>query len=325
MQELIRPAPAQSKGYRRQPHTFPLFETSQTIAPTHTEEIMKKITLALSLLLVTAIAGCDSGPKQQAAPVQTLSIKGSDTMVHLVSSWTEEFMKTHAEADISVTGGGSGTGIAALINGTTDICAASRGMKDKEQNLAKANKVSPVEIPVARDGIALIVHPENPVNSLTIDQLRLIYTGKITNWKEVGGADTPILLLSRESSSGTFVFFQEHILNKEDFSPSARLLPGTSALVQAVAADRGAIAYVGLGFAEEAKGKAKTLGVQAKDQPNPVVPSEETVVSGTYPVSRPLFFYTNGTPKDTIKQFIDFCLSPAGQKIVRETGYVPVS
>ena len=286
---------------------------------------MKKITLALSLLLVTAIAGCDSGPKQQAAPVQTLSIKGSDTMVHLVSSWTEEFMKTHAEADISVTGGGSGTGIAALINGTTDICAASRGMKDKEQNLAKANKVSPVEIPVARDGIALIVHPENPVNSLTIDQLRLIYTGKITNWKEVGGADTPILLLSRESSSGTFVFFQEHILNKEDFSPSARLLPGTSALVLAVAADRGAIAYVGLGFAEEAKGKAKTLGVQAKDQPNPVVPSEETVVSGTYPVSRPLFFYTNGTPKDTIKQFIDFCLSPAGQKIVRETGYVPVS
>ncbi len=286
---------------------------------------MKKITLALSLLLVTAIAGCDSGPKQQSAPVQTLSIKGSDTMVHLVSSWTEEFMKAHTEADISVTGGGSGTGIAALINGTTDICAASRGMKDKEQNLAKENKVSPVEIPVARDGIALIVHPENPVNSLTIDQLRLIYTGKITNWKEVGGADAPILLLSRESSSGTFVFFQEHVLNKEDFSPSARLLPGTSALVQAVAADRGAIAYVGLGFAEEAKGKAKTLGVQAKDQPNPVVPSEETVVSGAYPVSRPLFFYTNGTPKDTTKQFIDFCLSPAGQKIVRETGYVPVS
>jgi len=286
---------------------------------------MKKITLALGLLLLTAIAGCDSGPKQQSAPVQTLSIKGSDTMVHLVSSWTEEFMKAHAEADISVTGGGSGTGIAALINGTTDICAASRGMKDKEQNLAKENKVSPVEIPVARDGIALIVHPENPVNSLTIDQLRLIYTGKITNWKEVGGADTPILLLSRESSSGTFVFFQEHILNKEDFSPSARLLPGTSALVQAVAADRGAIAYVGLGFAEEAKSKAKTLGVQAKDQPKPVVPSEETVVSGAYPVSRPLFFYTNGIPKDTIKQFIDFCLSPAGQKIVRETGYVPVS
>jgi phosphate transport system substrate-binding protein len=286
---------------------------------------MKKITLALALLLVTALTGCDSGPKQQSAPTQTLSIKGSDTMVHLVSSWTEEFMKAHAEADISVTGGGSGTGITALINGTTDICAASRGMKEKELKLAAEKKISPVEISVARDGIVLIVHPENPVNGLTIDQLRLIYTGKVTNWKEVGGADTPILLLSRESSSGTFVFFQEHVLNKEDFSASARLLPGTSALVQAVAADRGAIAYVGLGFAAEGKGKIKTLGVQASGQDNPVVPSEETVRSGAYAVSRPLFFYTNGAPKDTTKQFIDFCLSPAGQKIVRETGYVPVS
>ena len=284
---------------------------------------MKRI--ALALLLLTTITGCDSNPAQQAAPVQTLSIKGSDTMVHLVSSWTEEFMKAHAEADISVTGGGSGTGIAALINGTTDICAASRGMKEKEQKLAADNKVSPVEIPVARDGIVLIVHPANPVHSLTIDQLRLIYTGKVSNWKEVGGPDSPILLLSRESSSGTFVFFQEHVLNKEDFSPSARLLPGTSALVQAVAADRGAIAYVGLGFAAEAKGTVKTLGVQASGQASPVVPSEETVRSGAYAVSRPLFFYTNGAPKDTAKQFIDFCLSPAGQKIVRDTGYVPVS
>ena len=284
---------------------------------------MKKI--ALALLLLIAITGCDSKPSQQAAPVQPLSIKGSDTMVHLVSSWAEEFMKSNAETDISVTGGGSGTGIAALINGTTDICAASRGMKEKEQKQAEANKVSPVEIPVARDGIVLIVHPENQVNSLTIDQLRLIYTGKISNWKEVGGPDKPILLLSRESSSGTFVFFQEHVLNKEDFSNSARLLAGTSALVQAVAADRGAIAYVGLGFAAEAKGTIKTLGVQAAGQTGPVLPSEESVRSGAYAVSRPLFFYTNGAPNDTAKKFIDFCLSPAGQKIVRETGYVPVS
>ncbi|OGQ86843.1 MAG: hypothetical protein A2512_07890 [Deltaproteobacteria bacterium RIFOXYD12_FULL_56_24] len=284
---------------------------------------MKKI--ALALLLLITITGCDSKTSQQAAPVQALSIKGSDTMVHLVSSWAEEFMKSNAETDISVTGGGSGTGIAALINGTTDICAASRGMKEKEQKQAEANKVSPVEIPVARDGIVLIVHPENQVNSLTIDQLRLIYTGKISNWKEVGGPDKPILLLSRESSSGTFVFFQEHVLNKEDFSNSARLLPGTSALVQAVAADRGAIAYVGLGFAAEARGTIKTLGVQASGQTGPVLPNEESVRSGAYAVSRPLFFYTNGAPKDTAKKFIDFCLSPAGQKIVRETGYVPVS
>jgi phosphate transport system substrate-binding protein len=293
--------------------------------PPHTEKIMKKVALALSLLLVTAIAGCDSGPSKQSASIRALSIKGSDTMVHLVSSWTEEFMHTHPDIDISVTGGGSGTGIAALINGTTDICAASRSMQEKERKLAEKNKISPVEIPVARDGIVLIVHPENPVNNLTIDQLRLIYTGKITNWKEVGGADKPILLLSRESSSGTFVFFQEHVLGKEDFSSSARLLPGTSALMQSVAADRGSIAYVGLGFAAESKGSTKTLGIQAAGQDKPVVPSEETVRSGAYAISRPLFFYTNGAPADTVKQFIDFCLSPAGQKVVRETGYVPVS
>lgn len=286
---------------------------------------MKKVALTLVLLLAAAITGCDSGPSQQSAPVQTLSIKGSDTMVHLVSSWTEEFMKAHADIDVSVTGGGSGTGIASLINGTTDICAASRGMKEKEQNMAKERNISPVEISVARDGIVMVVHPENPVNSLTIDQLRLIYTGKVTNWKEVGGSDSPILLLSRESSSGTFVFFQEHVLNKEDFSSSARLLAGTSALVQSVAADRGAIAYVGLGFAAEAKTSVKTLGVQGADQPNPVLPTEETIRSGAYAVSRPLFFYTNGTPTKTAQQFIDFCLSPAGQQIVRETGYVPVS
>jgi phosphate transport system substrate-binding protein len=287
--------------------------------------MMKRIALTLSLLLLTTITGCDSKPSQQSTPVQSLSIKGSDTMVHLVSSWTEEFMETQAEIDISVTGGGSGTGIAALINGTTDICASSRGIKEKEREQAEANKVFPLEIPVARDGIALIVNPKNPVNSLTIDQVRMIYTGKFTNWKELGGPDARIILLSRESSSGTFVFFQEHVLNKEDFSSSARLLPGTSALVQAVAADRGAIAYVGLGFAAEARGTAKTLGVQAEGQPSPVLPSEETVRSGAYGVSRPLFFYTNGAPGDAAKQFIDFCLSPAGQKIVRETGYVPIS
>lgn len=284
---------------------------------------MRKVILAL-LLLSTTI-GCDPKPSQQAAPVQTLSIKGSDTMVHLVSSWTEEFMKLHSKTDISVTGGGTGTGIAAMINGTTDICAASRGLKEKERKQAEENKISPMEIPVALDGIVVIVHPANPVPSLTIDQLRLIYTGKVTNWKTVGGPDIPILLFSRESSSGTFVFFQEHVLNKEDFSPSARLLPGTSALVQAVAADRGAIAYVGLGFAAEAKGAVKTLGVQASGQVSPVLPSEESIRSGAYAVSRPLFFYTNGAPKDTAKQFIDFCLSPAGQQIVKETGYVPVS
>jgi len=284
---------------------------------------MKKLLMALFFL--TALTGCDSGSNNQGAPANALSVKGSDTMVHLVSSWAEGFMEANPATDISVTGGGSGTGIAALINGTTDICASSRAINDKEKKLAGDKGITPVEIAVARDGIVMAVHPENPLASLTMEQIRLIYTGKITNWKDVGGADKPIILLSRESSSGTFVFFQEHVLNKEDFSPSARLLAGTSALVQAVAADRGAIAYIGLGFAAEARGTVKTLAVKADARSEAVAPTEESVKSGAYPVSRPLFLYTNGQAQGAAKQFIDFCLSPAGQQIVRETGYVPVS
>ncbi|MFZ5774402.1 MAG: PstS family phosphate ABC transporter substrate-binding protein [Thermodesulfobacteriota bacterium] len=291
---------------------------------------MKRILwLALSTFLALTATGCDSGPSSQqdggGKQPQYLSIKGSDTMVHLVSTWAEDFMKTAPDADISVTGGGSGTGIAAMLNKTTDICAASRPMNDKEKKLAADGKITPQEIPVARDAIAVVVNPENPVSSLTMDQLRLIFTGKATNWKEVGGPDAPILVLSRESSSGTFVFFQEHVLAKEDYTQSARLLPGTSALIQAVVSDRWAITYVGLGFAAEAGGKVKALPVQAPGQNAPVVPSEASVLSGEYGISRPLFFYTNGAPQGVSKQFIDFCLSPAGQKIVKDTGYVPVS
>ncbi len=290
---------------------------------------MKKlVSLVLSTLLLFLLAGCGSGPEDTTtdkAEVQSLSIKGSDTMVHLVSTWTEEFMQSDAHVDISVTGGGSGTGIAALLNGTTDICAASRGMKEKELKQAQASNISPKEIAVARDGIVLVVNPENPVSSLTIDQLREIYTGKAKNWQEVGGPDAPIIVLSRESSSGTFIFFQEHVLNKEDYTASARLLPGTSALIQAVAADKWAIAYVGLGFAAESQGNVKALAVQAQGQAAPVAPSEATIRSGEYAISRPLFFYTNGEPQGVAKKFVDFCLSPTGQDIVRKAGYVPVS
>jgi phosphate transport system substrate-binding protein len=197
-------------------------------------------------------------------------------------------------------------------------------MKEMEVTQAQASNISPKEIAVARDGIVLVVNPENPVNSLTTDQLRLIYTGKATNWQEVGGPDAPIIVLSRESSSGTFIFFQEHVLNKEDYTASARLLPGTSALIQAVASDKWAIAYVGLGFAAESQGSVKSLAVQAEGQAAPVAPSEATISSGEYAISRPLFFYTNGDAQGVAKKFVDFCLSPAGQDIVRKAGYVPV-
>lgn len=253
-----------------------------------------------------------------------VTIKGSDTMVHLVSTWAEDFMDNHESADISVTGGGSGTGIAAMLNGTTDICAASRQMKKQEVEMAEQKKITPVRYVVARDGIAVVVNPKNPVSTLTIEQLGKIFTGAYTNWNQVGGPDKPILVLSRESSSGTYVFFQEHVLGKKDYTTNARLMPATSAIIQAVGEDAWAIGYVGLGYAAEAGDKVKMLAVKADDKSPAVVPSEATVVSGEYSIARPLQLYTNGDATGTIKEFIDFCLSPAGQKIVRETGYVPV-
>jgi len=277
------------------------------------------VTVAVSIFLV--------GQYQNAMAQERASyitIKGSDTMVHLVSSWAEMFMKGNEGIDVSVTGGGSGTGIAALINGTTDICAASRKMKEKEIKLAEKQKITPVEHVVARDGIAVVVNPENPVKELTLDQLMKIFTGAYTNWSQVGGPDENILVLSRESSSGTYVFFQEHVLQKNDYTQKARLMPATSAIIQSVSEDKWSIGYVGLGYALEVADKVKVIGVKADAESPAVMPSEETVKSGDYSISRPLQLYTVGEPAGKVKQFIDFCLSKEGQKIVTETGYVSI-
>ncbi|NMC44635.1 MAG: phosphate ABC transporter substrate-binding protein [candidate division Zixibacteria bacterium] len=253
-----------------------------------------------------------------------ITIKGSDTMVQLVSSWAEAYMKKHPGSDISVTGGGSGTGIAALINGTTDICSASREMKEKEITQAAEKGITAVENTVASDGIAVIVNPANPINELTQEQIAKIYTGAYTNWKQLGGPDQPIMVLSRESNSGTYVFFQEHVLKMKDYAAHTRLMPATSAIVQSVGADIWAIGYVGLGYAVESEGKVKMLAVKADDTSPAVIPSEQTVLSGQYSIARGLYLYTNGTPEGQVKNFVDFCLSPEGQKIAVETGYVPV-
>jgi len=253
-----------------------------------------------------------------------ITIKGSDTMVQLVSSWAEAYMKKHPGSDISVTGGGSGTGIAALINGTTDICSASREMKEKEITQAAEKGITAVENTVASDGIAVIVNPANPINELPQEQIAKIYTGAYTNWKQLGGPDQPIMVLSRESNSGTYVFFQEHVLKMKDYAAHTRLMPATSAIVQSVGADIWAIGYVGLGYAVESEGKVKMLAVKADDTSPAVIPSEQTVLSGQYSIARGLYLYTNGTPEGQVKNFVDFCLSPEGQKIAVETGYVPV-
>ncbi len=281
--------------------------------------------LLLTMLAVaTVMSGCSKSDDDSAAEKTFITVKGSDTMVHLVSTWAEVFMKENPGLEVSVTGGGSGTGIAALLNGTTDICAASRKIKDKETKLASQKGIDAKEIVVARDGIAVIVNPSNPVAELTIEQIGKIFTGATPRWDQVGGQAESIEILSRESSSGTYVFFQEKVLNKKDYAQKAKLMPATSAIVQSVTSNKNAIGYVGLGYAIAAKGKIKVLAVKADDSSAAVIPSEQTVKSGEYEIARPLHLYTKGQPTGVVKKFIDFCLSSQGQEIVTQTGYVTV-
>ncbi|MBU0509708.1 phosphate ABC transporter substrate-binding protein [bacterium] len=256
------------------------------------------------------------------AQTTSLQIKGSDTMVHLMSSLGEAYMESHPNVSIAVTGGGSGTGIAALLNGTTDLCASSRMMKDKEIKLAEQKSIHPVSTVVGLDGLAVMVNKNNPVGELSLEQLRKIYTGEYTRWTEVGGPDQPIIVLSRESNSGTYVYFQEHVLEKADFTPKARLMPSTAAIVQSVLEDQWVIGYGGVAYAEQSD--VKTVKVKATPESTAIAPTERAVHDGTYPIARPLLLYTNGEPKDEVKKFVDYCLSEAGQAIVVETGYMTV-
>ncbi len=255
---------------------------------------------------------------------KSITIKGSDTMVHLVSDWAEEFMKQAPDVEVAVTGGGSGTGIAALINGTTEICASSRDMKEKEKQQAKEKGVEVKEVVVARDGIAVIVNPKNPVKELEMQQIAQIYTGGYTKWSQVGGSDKGILVFSRESSSGTYAFFQEHVLKNKDYTQKAKLMPATSAIIESVSTDEDAIGYVGLGYALAAGNKVKIIGVKADVNSPVVMPSDETVTSGQYSISRPLYLYVPAKTNAEVTVFVDFCLSDAGQAIVKKEGYVAI-
>jgi phosphate transport system substrate-binding protein len=277
--------------------------------------LFKTIATVFTLAAVVAVSTLTAF-----AAGKSITIKGSDTMVNLVSNLAEVYMKAHSGVDIAVTGGGSGTGIAALINKTTDICASSRLMKDKEIEQAKAKSVYPKEIAIGLDGLAVMVNPKNSITELTLEQLRKIYTGEYTKWSEVGGADKPIIVLSRESNSGTYVYFQEHVLNKADFGQKVRLMPSTAAIAQSVGEDTWAIGYGGVAYAEHAP--VKTVNIKATADGIAVAPTEAAVHDGSYPISRPLFLYTNGEPTGEVQNFIDFCLSDEGQKIVTETGYM---
>jgi len=251
----------------------------------------------------------------------TVTVKGSDTMLPLGQRWAEEYMKKNPKTVIQVTGGGSGTGISALINGTTDICEASRGMKDAEKKqLAEKSGAPPVETPVAKDGLSVYVHESNPITELTMAQLKAIFTGKVTSWKELGGPDSKIIPYSRENSSGTYVFFKEHVLANADYTPRAQSMSGTGAVVNAVAKEKFAIGYGGAAYA---KG-IKVLKIKKDPTSAGVAPSDATIKDGTYPLSRPLFFYTRAKASDEIQAFIKWVLGKEGQEIVTKVGYFPI-
>lgn len=269
---------------------------------------------ALALFLLLALI-----PSPGAA--RPITMKGSDTMVILGQRWAEQYMNANAGQVIMVSGGGSGTGIASLINGTTDVCMASRPMKpDEKLKLRDRYQTLGVELAVARDGLTVYLHESNPVRDLSLEQLRAIYMGTVTNWRQVGGRDATIILYSRENNSGTYVCFKDNVLGGRDFSARAQTLPGTAAVVNAVARDPNGIGYGGHAYTRGVRICAlrRTAGEPA------IEPSLATVRDGSYPLSRFLYFYTRRRPEKDLKTFVDWVMSPAGQEIASQVGYYPL-
>jgi len=269
-------------------------------------------------LMALAIAVLFSMPVSAAKP---LTIKGSDTMVIMNARLAEGFMAKMPGTTIQVTGGGSGVGIAALINGTTDIAASSRPIRTSETDKLKQRfATTGFAYPIARDGLSVYLNTANPLKELTLAQIRDIYTGKFTNWKQVGGNDAQIILYSRENSSGTYTYFKDNVLLGKDYSPRAQTLQGTAAVVNAVAKDANGIGYGGAAYAKGIKFAA----VKKDDKAPGVLPTLETVRNGSYPISRFLYLYTRAKAAKEMKAFIDWATGPEGQEIVTKVGYFPV-
>ncbi|MBI3162335.1 MAG: phosphate ABC transporter substrate-binding protein [Chloroflexi bacterium] len=288
-----------------------------------------KHAVILLLLFSLVIVSCGSTQSSSSpnSPARYIENKGSDTIVNLALAWAEKYQGDHPDVRISVTGGGSGTGIAALINGTVGIANASRRIKDEEIAEAQSKGIDPVEHIIARDAIAVIVNPGNPVSELTLKQISDIYSGKYTNWSEVGGEDRPIVRLSRETNSGTHVYFLETVLrlgNKEDktlFSMDTLLLPSSEGIISEVRNNPNAIGYDGLGYVPD---DLKMIAIAKEDGVSYVLPSIETVNDKSYPIARDLYMYTDGEPTGFIKDYLDWILSEEAQWIVAELGFVPV-
>jgi len=282
--------------------------------------------LLSAFLFLTACGPTSSAEIASDSQATYIENKGSDTIVNLALAWAEQYQSDHPDVRISVTGGGSGTGIAALINNTVDIANASRQIKSEEVDEAKSNGVEPVEHIIARDAIAVIVNPENPVNELTLQQISDIYSGKLTNWSEVGGEDRPIVRLSRETNSGTHVYFLETVLrlgSKEDktlFSTNTLLLPSSEGIIAEVRQNPNAIGYDGLGYVPK---DLKMIAIAKEAGGAYVLPSIATVNDKTYAIARDLYMYTNGEATGIVKEYLDWILSPEAQEIVVELGFVP--
>ncbi len=291
---------------------------------------MKTIAV-LAVLLIFAVS-CGTAPAASTAsqPAAYIQNKGSDTIVNLALAWAERYQQEHPNIRISVTGGGSGTGIAALLNGTVDIANASRQISPDEMKQAQAKGIKPEEFVIARDAIAVIVNPENPISRLTLKQLSDLYSGKINNWKELGGDDRPVVRLSRETNSGTHVYFLETVIrlgsktDKTLFSMDTLLLPSSEGIIAEVRDNPDAIGYDGLGYVPK-DGTVKVIAV-AKDANTPyTLPSIETVNNKTYPIARDLYMYTAGDPKGAPKDYLDWIrTSPEAQGIVDQLGFVPI-
>jgi phosphate transport system substrate-binding protein len=281
----------------------------------------------LSFLTLTSCSLKSTSNPSSDSSALYIENKGSDTIVNLALAWAERYQSEHPEVRISVTGGGSGTGIAALINGTVDIANSSRKIKDEEIDEARSNGIDPVEHIIARDAIAVIVNPENSVSKLTLKQISDIYSGKINNWTEVGGENRPVVRLSRETNSGTHVYFLETVLrlgSKEDktlFSMDTLLLPSSEGIIAELRQNPNAIGYDGLGYVPK---DLKMIAIAEEESGIAVLPSIATVNDKSYSIARDLYMYTNGEPTGAIKEYLDWILSPEAQEIVAELGFVPV-
>jgi phosphate transport system substrate-binding protein len=272
---------------------------------------------AAALLLAAALVlpGCGSAPPQRGEGTETLHIKGSDTMLRLVNRWAEDFMKLHPEIAVYTEGGGSETGIRALIEGDADLSSASRTLRPSEvkQLLQKRGSLG-LSILAAKDALSVYLNPSNPVRDLSLSQLKDIFSGHIENWKEISGEDLPIVVIGRPPNSGTFLFFEEHVLEGEPYGSRSSTVPTTSAVIAQVKAHRGAIGYGGLAYGKDVIHCA-VEGVE---------PTAENVRNGSYPIARYLYFFAAAPPRGSIKLFVDWVLSNAGQQIVEEIGYIPL-